>query len=228
VTDYQAIYAERAEAYDRMVSAEDCDGNLAPALAAVAPLAGARVLEVGAGTGRLTRLLLDAGATVDAFERAPAMLVVARRRLGDRPALRLDEADARRLPIEDASYDLAVAGWVFGHLTHWESDWRTEIGRGLAEMRRAVRPGGAIAIIETLGTGTAEPGPPNDGLATFYGWLEEDGFQRRTVRTDYAFDDAEQAALATAFFFGDAFADRIRAIGSPRIVEHTGIWFKSI
>ena len=46
---------EGATAYDLLVSAEDCDGALPPALNDIRSLAGANVVEVGAGTGRLTR-----------------------------------------------------------------------------------------------------------------------------------------------------------------------------
>ena len=50
------VYRGEAEAYDRLVAAEDCEGRLLPALEAVAPLEGRAVLDVGAGTGRLSRL----------------------------------------------------------------------------------------------------------------------------------------------------------------------------
>jgi hypothetical protein len=36
--DYERIYAEHAERYDELVAAEDCDGNLLPALEAIVPL----------------------------------------------------------------------------------------------------------------------------------------------------------------------------------------------
>ena len=73
---YRRIYRDRADEYDALVGAEDCDGRLRPALEAIAPLAGATVLEAGAGTGRVTRLLLAAGARVVATEPEPAMLAL--------------------------------------------------------------------------------------------------------------------------------------------------------
>ena len=53
--DYQAIYQNQAAQYELMVSREDYQGNLLPALNAIRPLAGLDVVELGAGTGRLTR-----------------------------------------------------------------------------------------------------------------------------------------------------------------------------
>src|SRR5262249_51397388 len=47
--DYEEIYRFHAREYDELVSAEDCEGNLLPALEAVAPLCGVEALEVGVG-----------------------------------------------------------------------------------------------------------------------------------------------------------------------------------
>jgi ubiquinone/menaquinone biosynthesis C-methylase UbiE len=86
--DFRLIYERHADEYDAMVAAEDCDGHLLPALEAIAPLSGATVLEVGAGTGRVTRLLLQAGARVMATEPVAAMLALARRHTAALPAAR--------------------------------------------------------------------------------------------------------------------------------------------
>jgi ubiquinone/menaquinone biosynthesis C-methylase UbiE len=223
VTDYRAIYAEHADRYHELVSAEDARGELPRALAAMARLRGADALDVGAGTGRVTRLLCEAGARVTALEASPAMLAVARRELGRRATL--IEGDARALPFADGSFDVVVAGWVFGHFRHWnEPGWREDVGRAVGEMRRVARPGGVVAVIETLGTGQAEPGAPNALLAEYYAWLEADGFERRAIRTDYRFADAESAATLTGFFFGDEFGARVRSAGARDVVEWTGIW----
>ncbi|MDH5490867.1 MAG: class I SAM-dependent methyltransferase, partial [Myxococcales bacterium] len=96
-SDEQArTYRDRARDYHRLVMAEDCEGNLRGALEGNLLLAGARVVEVGAGTGRLTRLMLDGGAEVYAFEREASMLRLAREYA---PGARFALADARRLPV---------------------------------------------------------------------------------------------------------------------------------
>jgi ubiquinone/menaquinone biosynthesis C-methylase UbiE len=227
-TDYAAIYRDHADLYDAMVSAEDCDGRLLPALAALAPLDGAQVLDVGIGTGRLARLLAPRCARVVGVDRAPAMLEVARAHL-ERVApgrFELHAADATALPVPDGWADLAVAGWTFGHLRYERAaEWRAAIGAAMAEMDRALRPGGTLVVIETLGTGTETPAPPSPELAEYAAWLEgEQGMRRDALRTDYRFADAAAAARATAFFFGEAFAERVRANGWARIPECTGLW----
>lgn len=233
-TDYQSIYTQEAEAYDRMVSAEDCDGALAAALAALVTLPGAAVVEVGAGTGRITRQLVARGARVAAFEPAAAMRAVAERRLRELAPQGLwsfGAADARALPPEvDGTADLAVAGWVFGHLRSWHPEtWRHEIGRGLEAMARALRPGGVQVIVETLGTGTTVAAPPTEALAEYYGWLENThGFQRQVLATDYAFESVSAAIEGMGFFFGEALCERIRANAWVRVPERTGLWWRRI
>jgi hypothetical protein len=94
-------------------------------------------------------------------------------------------------------------------------------------MTRALRPGGAAVVIETLGTGATEPAPPNPELAEYYAWLEaEHGFARRALRTDYAFASVEEAAELTGFFFGADFAARVRRDRTSRVPECTGLWHK--
>jgi len=228
--DFHRIYECHAGEYDALVTAEDCDGNLLPALQSIVPLAGAAVLEVGAGTGRVTRLLLAAGARVVASEPALAMVAVAQRHTAHLPAARcvLLGADVLALPVRVGWADVAIAGWALGHLRSWHAGtWRETIARALAEMDRALRPGGTLIVIETLGTGEERPRPPRPESAEYYAWLEdEQGMERLAIRTDYRFPDPEAAARATGFFFGGEFAARVRREGWSRIPECTGLWWR--
>lgn len=222
------VYRDDADGYDALVSAEDCDGNLGPALeAALGPLEGLKICEVGAGTGRLTRALVGRGAHVDATDAAPAMLEVARRHLAAHETARwtLGAADARALPFPDAGHDAAVAGWVLGHFNSWFGDaWQTEVSRALEQMQRVVKPEGRLVIIETLGTGAERPCAPSEALARYYGWLEAEGFIRSVVATDYRFGSVEAAAETCGHFFGEELAARVRARGWARVPEWTGVW----
>lgn len=229
--DYEAIYRERAADYDALVTAEDCDGSLLPALESITKLDGAAILEVGMGTGRLSRLLVPRARRFHGTERAPQMLEIARghlAKIATHATVTLDVGDAREIEIEDAWADLAIAGWVFGHFRSWYPDaWKVEVGRALAEMNRALAPDGALVILETLGTGSTEPSPPRPELGEYYRWLEEEhGMTRLAIRTDYRFPDVETAARTTGFFFGEAFAARVRAEQWSRIPESTGVWWR--
>lgn len=226
---FQNIYATRAADYDAMVSREDVDHNLLPALIRAGLTENARVAEFGAGTGRLTRLIAPLVSELEAFEASPHMIQHARL-VPARKRLSLSVADNNSLPLPSGWADAAIEGWSFGHATGWHPDrWRDEIGLALAEMRRVTRPGGAMILLETLGTGSEEPAPPNDALAEFYSWLEnEKGFIREAVRTDYQFESVEEADRLTRFFFGDELADRIRRENITRLPENTGIWSRRL
>ena len=232
MTDYQHIYTHQADQYDRLVAAEDYQGGILAALQRVRPLAGLDVVELGAGTGRLTRLLAPLVRSIHAFDASAAMLQVAAQTLEGvgRGNWKVGVADNRRLPVADGVADLSIAGWSFGHSVSWYPDtWRAEIGGMLAEMRRVLRPGGTMVILETLGTGRETPQPPHAGLAAYYSWLEhEQGFHREWLRTDYEFASLDEADELTRFFFGDELADRVRREGLVRLPECTGLWWKHV
>jgi ubiquinone/menaquinone biosynthesis C-methylase UbiE len=229
--DFQTIYDHHADQYDRLVAREDYQGNIALALEQIRPLAGLDVVEFGAGTGRLTGILAPHVRSVRAFDASQHMLDMAAAKLA-RSGLsnwELSVADSRAMPAESASADFAIAGWTFGHMTEWFPDsWRDEIGRAVSEMQRVLRPGGAMVIIETLGTGRETPEPPNQRLATYYDMLEQQyGFDRTWIRTDYRFESQDEADRLTSFFFDSPSptipADQGRAI----VPECTGIWWRA-
>ena len=73
-------------------------------------------------------------------------------------------------------------------------------------------------------TVSPEPAPPPE-IAEVERYLATDlGFTGSTLRTDYGFVDAEQAAVTCGFFFGEEFAARVRTQGWSRVPECTGIW----
>lgn len=228
MADFHAIYRDRADDYDLLVSREDHQGNLLRTIEARVPLAGRDVVEFGAGTGRMTRLLAPRVRSIRAFDASEAMIAVARRRM-DPAAPRNWSFDVGRneaLPCGDASADVVVAGWTFGHLTGWHpKDWREHVARVFAEMRRVARPGGAAIIVETLGTGGTEPKPPTPALGEYYAVLEnEHRFERHAIRTDYRFESVEEAERLVRFFFGDELADRVVRERLVVLPECTGVW----
>lgn len=232
MTDFERIYASQAWEYDALVTREDYQQNIMRALRAIRPLDGLDVVELGAGTGRLTCMLAPAVGAVRAFDASAHMLSVAVARLS---ASRLRNwqiavADNRALPVARRSADIAIAGWSFGHATDWHAGaWRDEIGRALAEMKRVLRPGGSAIILETLGTGRETPQPPNDALAAYYAWLEEEhGFASTWIRTDYRFESVAEAEALTRFFFGAPLAARVAREQLVVLPECTGVWWLAV
>ncbi len=95
----------------------------------------ARVLEVGAGTGKLTEHLVALGHDVHATDPDEAMLAILRERV---PGARATAAAAEDLPLPDRSVDVVVAAQAF----HW-----FELSRALPEIARVLRPDGVIALV---------------------------------------------------------------------------------
>lgn len=223
---FRVIYDTKAAQYDRMVAREDYQGNILPALEAIRPLADLEVVEFGAGTGRLTRLLAPVVKRLYAFDIAPTMLTVARTTLPDSRNWWLAASDNRHMAVKSGCADLVIAGWSFGHATGWYPDrWQQEIGAALSEMQRILKPGGTAVILETLGTGRETPEPPAPGLAAYYDWLVAQGWSHQWIRTDYQFASVDEADELTRFFFGDDLADRIRRDNLTILPECTGIWW---
>ncbi|MGW4247803.1 class I SAM-dependent methyltransferase [Nocardia sp. NPDC004722] len=100
---------------------------------AVEPAPGPRVLDLGAGTGKLTAGLVALGAEVVAVEPDPAMLGELRRAL---PAVRSLPGNAENIPLPDASMDAVVAG----NALHW-----FDMAVAGPEMARVLVPGGILA-----------------------------------------------------------------------------------
>jgi ubiquinone/menaquinone biosynthesis C-methylase UbiE len=120
------------------------------AAAAEATLAGvpnARVLEIGCGTGNLTSVLLERGATVTAIDCNPDMLALAREKLAPWAA-RLEIREMVAAEIADrfpaGSFDAAVSTLAFSEMS---PDERRYV---LAAVHHVVRPGGRLVIADEV------------------------------------------------------------------------------
>ncbi len=211
---------------------EDYQLNLPRALEEIRSFTAADVVELGTGTGRVTMLYAAHARSVVACDRELSMLRVAARkfRAANLSHVRTAIGDNRRLPLPDRTADIAIAGWSIGHTQYWSPEtWQAEVDRALGEMRRMLRPGGTLIIIETLGTGQTEPAPPHERLAAYYAYLEQRyGFQTTAIRTDLCFDSVEQAAELTGFFFGEEFAQHVVRERWQIVPECTGLWWKYV
>jgi ubiquinone/menaquinone biosynthesis C-methylase UbiE len=228
--DERAIYARHADQYDQLVRREDRDGHLLPALQAVRPLEGLDVIELGAGTGRLTLLLAPLARRVRAFDASGHMLARAAAKLQSSrfSHVQLAVADHRALPVGSENADVAIAGWSLCYLVAGHPrTWRRELSRGLGEVRRVLRPGGTILLLETLGTGHERPHRAGL-LGEYYALLEEEGFASTWIRTDYRFASLLEAEALVRFFFGDHLAARVVERASVDLPECTGLWWLSI
>ncbi len=99
---------------------------------------GARVLELGCGTGEYTARLAERGAALVALDLVADLVHVAVER-GIGGGARFVLGDAERLPFPDGAFDAVLGNAVLHHL---------RIGPALSELRRVLKPGGRFAFTE--------------------------------------------------------------------------------
>lgn len=119
-------YARGRPGYPAEVSAWLCDTlHLGP---------GKSVVDLGAGTGKFTKRLIETGAHVTAIEPAAAM----RAKLGEIAGIKVLDGNATALPLPDACVDAIVCAQAF----HWFAT-----REALAEMYRVLKPHGVLGLI---------------------------------------------------------------------------------
>jgi SAM-dependent methyltransferase len=138
--------------------AADCAAGILGLLAPVRARRGV-VLELGCGTGLLTRELIAAGHRVIATDASPQMLEIARDLLGE------TAEDVRRLTLPDDRLPEADAIVAVGHPINYLPD-AAAIDRALIAIAGALRPGGLVAFdLCDLEWGISRRDAPNYGMA---------------------------------------------------------------
>jgi len=132
-----------------------------------------RILDAGVGTGR-NFPFYPRGANVVGIDLSSAMLAQAARRLPASVDVELRQMDVTRLDFPDASFDAAVATFLFCVLPH-----QLQVP-GLKELGRVVKPGGTIRLLEY----TRPRGPFRRAVTKLWEpwirWAYGAGFDRRT------------------------------------------------
>ena len=180
VLAWELLYRLEPELYDRLVSAERLHDDVIGWL----PHGVDRIVEVGAGTGRLTLELVRCAREVVAIEPALPMRRILSRKLSrlDPPArAKVIDGFFDRLPVADGWADLVVScSALTRDPGHGGDD-------GLAEMERVCRPGGAVVIVW-----------PNN-----LDWLAANGYSYQSFAGEMVADFAsrEEAAELTEIFY---------------------------
>jgi SAM-dependent methyltransferase len=192
---WELLYRLEPELYDRLVSAE----RLHPGVLGWLPRHADRIVEVGAGAGRLTLELIGRGREVVAIEPAMPLRQILTRKLaeaehGDRARVIHGFFDA--LPVASGFADLVVACSALTPAAGHGGE------TGLSEMERVCRPGGCVVIIW-----------PNN-----LDWLAAHGYQYVCFAGPMAAEFAshqEAAELARIFYPGAA--AEVRRLGHRRV-----------
>lgn len=132
--------AEQAASFGREVAAYERSRPEYPDAAVdwLVPAGARRVLDLGAGTGKLTRALAARGLEVTAVDPSAEMLAPLSERL---PGVRALVGSAEEIPLPDASVDAVTVAQAW----HWVDE-----ERALPEAARVLRPGGTLGLIWNL------------------------------------------------------------------------------
>ncbi|MGN6162296.1 MAG: class I SAM-dependent methyltransferase [Marmoricola sp.] len=169
----------------------DREGVAWQAIAEIAPWAGRDVLDIGCGTGFHLPLFARTARTVAGVEPHPDLAAIARRRTRRLPTVQVVEGLADALPVESASVDIAYARWAYFFGPGCEP--------GIAELERALRPGGVAVILDndptrsTFGRWFRAGFPEVDPERVESFWTER-GWSRTRVLTAWQFDTVDELA----------------------------------
>jgi demethylmenaquinone methyltransferase/2-methoxy-6-polyprenyl-1,4-benzoquinol methylase len=136
------------DAMNRLMSA-GLDQRWRTTTASAVVVRGDRVLDVCCGTGDLSVAARNAGGDVTGLDFSEPMLERARGKAAD---IEWVEGDALTLPFADGSFDAVTVGFGVRNFS--------DIEHGLAELRRVVRPGGRVGVLEIT--------RPRGALAPFF------------------------------------------------------------
>ena len=192
---WELLYRLEPELYERMANAE----RLHPGIVDLLPRGADRIIEVGAGSGRLTLELIERGREVVAIEPATSLRQILERKLAKAEhgyRARVTHGFFDDLPVASDSADLVVACSVLTPAPGHGGDV------GLAEMERVCRPGGCVTIIW-----------PNN-----ISWLAARGYQYESFAGPMAVEFAShREAVELAEIFYPHAVTEVRCRGSRRV-----------
>jgi SAM-dependent methyltransferase len=195
--DGQRLFGPAAERYDRARPGHaDAVYEILGECCGLRP--GAKVLEIGPGTGQATRHLLERGADpLVALEPDPALAAFLQDRLRGRVEIR--PATLETAELED-DFDLAVAASAF----HWVDE-----RLGLERIRGALRPGGSVALWWTLFGYSDRADPIRDAIDPLMGNLPLSPSHPERDGPPHAADERARVAALEAAGFEDVAAHRL-------------------
>ncbi|HEY6294394.1 MAG TPA: class I SAM-dependent methyltransferase [Streptosporangiaceae bacterium] len=203
----------RPDLYELENRAIDPGGVLLEAMRDLAPWAGRTLVDLGCGSGYWLPGYAGEAAVVIGVEPDPALLPLAQARDADRARVRVLPGSAEHVPLEDASVDVVHARFAYF--------WPPDCAAGLAEVRRVLRPGGTLVVVdndwragEFAGLLRAADGTAHDRADRTDAWWAARGASRTEVMSRWEFTSRGdfEAVLRLEF----------PAVADPWLASHPG------
>lgn len=221
------IYQKNSFEYDELVNNEDYNGNLNRYLLDNFNFNNKSVIELGAGTGRVSKVYAEFAKKVFLYDRSKHMLEKANENLRDiLTPIEYGVLDNNEIHKIKTKADIVIEGWSFGHTVIDNQENLFESVKKLVnDCIKIASDNGIIIFIETLGTNSKTPKAPDINLAKFYSLLENEyNFNRTVLETDYKFKSNQEAKRISGFFFGNNFLNNLSFEEEGIIKEYTGVW----
>lgn len=212
------------QVYEVENQAVDPDGVLTDAMRAIRSWDGAKVLDVGCGTGFHLPFFARTAAKVAGVEPHAGLAARARQRVADLPNVVVRTGTAQALPLPDSSVDVAHARWAYFFGPGCEP--------GLAELRRVLRRGGTAFVIDNDAT-----------RSTFGGWFRRwltsydpaeverfwarQGFSREPLTIRWSFESREDLAAVLSIEFPPDLATTFLAEAPGTEIDYAvNLWWR--
>ena len=185
---------------------------------------GRRLLDLGCGTGFHLPRWAETAADVVGVEPHPHLAALARARCRQLPRVRVRAGTAQRIPLPDASIDVAQARWAYFFGPGCEP--------GLSELDRVLRRGGTAFVIDidatrsTVGAWFRTAHPGHDAATVERFWSVR-GWTREPVDLLWRFQDRTDLERVVGIEFAPAHAERFLAVHTGLEVDYAAnLWWR--
>ena len=213
-------YHDEVYIYERFAEAEDTPRYVERYLR---PLVKGKIcLDLGCGTGKYTALFADQATQYHALDISKDALKYTERKVGNLTNVSTYHTSAESIPLQDNSVDIVISTWVLGTIQEIERRDRV-----MSEIRRVLRPGGKVYLIENDIGGEFEKVrgrfPDTKRTEEYNSYLEDNGFRKRKKFNSYFQFDSKKEARS---IFSRIWGENVGAQVSGERIEHRIIIFE--
>jgi len=213
------------EVYEIENRGVDPEGAIWRAMAEVHGHEGARVLDIGCGTGYHLPILAERAWSVLGVEPHEPLVQRARSRVAGLERVEVRTGVAQDLPVADASIDIVHARWAYFFGPGCEP--------GLAEVDRVLAPGGTAFVIDndatrsTFGAWFRRARPDYDAAAVHRFWTRH-GWSRREVDMHWRFDSRADFEAVVRIELPSSQAERLLAVHPGTSIDYAvNLWHRT-